>query len=147
MALIDELAEVNVDWARCRAVVRADNPFLVVGRLPAWILVEYMAQSVAVFAGYARASGGGEYRHGLLLGCRNLWLADVALEVGSRLEIEVNEVARYEQLGSFNGKVTWGDTDAAKGTISVYETREWPTRRTGCGSGRRDEDIDDRSQR
>ncbi len=126
MALIDELAEVNVDWARCRAVVRADNPFLVGDRLPAWILIEYMAQSVAVLAGYARASQGGEPRHGLLLGCRNLWFADVALEVGSRLEIEVSEVARYEQLGSFSGKVTGGDTEAAKGTISVYETREWP---------------------
>lgn len=133
MAFIDELVEAEGDRGRCRAVVRADNPFLIDDRLPVWTLVEYMAQSVAVFAGYARARRNHEPRHGLLLGCRNLRMADVALEIASQLDIEVAEIASYEQLGSFRARVSWKGIEAAKGTLSVYETVEWPAPSTGLG--------------
>lgn len=126
MAFIDELVSVEGDAACCRALIRVDNPFLLDNRLPAWVLVEYMAQSVAVFAGYTRAARGMEHRHGLLLGCRNLRMADVALEIGTRLEIEVVQTARFESLGSFAGKVTCDETMAASGTLSVYTASEWP---------------------
>lgn len=135
MAFIDELVSAEGDAARCRAVIRADNPFLLNNRLPVWVLVEYMAQSVAVFAGYMRASRGTERRHGLLLGCRNLRMADVALEIGTRLEIEVVQIARFESLGSFAGKVTCNETVAASGTLSVYEASEWPAPGTGLADG------------
>lgn len=135
MAFIDELVEAGGGTALCRAVVRADNPFLMRGRLPAWILVEYIAQSVAVFAGYIRASRGDEHRHGLLLGCRNLSLTEVALVPGSRLDIEITEIARFERLGSFKGRITCEDAEAASGTLSVYEATEWPVPRTGLDSG------------
>lgn len=129
MAFIDELVAVEGDTARCRATVRADNPFLIDNRLPPWILVEYMAQSVAILAGYTRSRDGDDHRHGLLLGCRKLWLADVALDVGASLEIQVAEITRFEGLGSFSGRVTCGAEEAASGTLSVYETIEWPTQR------------------
>lgn len=131
MAFIDELVSARGDTGHCRAVIRADNPFLLGNRLPAWVLVEYMAQSVAVFAGYIRASGGMVHRHGLLLGCRNLRMADVALEVGTRLEIDVVETARFENLGNFSSKVICNASVAARGTLSVYEAAEWPTPITG----------------
>lgn len=131
MAFIDELMAVDGDQGRCRALVRAGNPFLLDDRLPAWALVEYMAQSVAVFAGYARACKGDEHRHGLLLGCRNLHLADVALMIGSQLDIEVAEIASYEQLGSFSARVSCNGVEAARGTLSVYETEEWPASSSG----------------
>lgn len=131
MAFIDELVSAEGDTACCRALIRADNPFLLDNRLPAWVLVEYMAQSVAAFAGYTRALRGTEHRRGLLLGCRNLRMANVALEIGTRLEIEVVQTARFESLGSFAGKVTCDETVAASGTLSVYEASEWPAPGTG----------------
>jgi len=130
MAFIDELVSVTGESARCCGVVRADNPFLVEDRLPSWILVEYMAQSVALFAGFTRATQGKEHQHGLLLGCRNLRLEDVAFEIGSRLVVEVVETARFEQLGSFSGTVTFEEMEVGTGTLSVYETTEWPASRT-----------------
>lgn len=131
MAFIDELVSAEEDTGCCRTVIRADNPFLLNNRLQSWVLVEYMAQSVAVFAGHVRAARGMAHRHGLLLGCRNLHTSDVALEIGTILEIQVVETARFEGLGSFAGKVICNGTVAARGTLSVYETTEWPVARTG----------------
>lgn len=126
MAFIDELVEAGTNGARCRAVIRSDNPFLVDGRLPGWILIEYIAQSVAIFAGHRRASEDSEHRHGLLLGCRNLRISREAIDIGSRLDIEIEEFARFDRLGSFNGRVFCEESVAANGILSVYEAAEWP---------------------
>lgn len=126
MALIDGLVAVHEGSAHCIATVRADNPFLVNGRLPAWILVEYLAQSVAVFVGHLRSVEHAPHRHGLLLGCRNLRLADVALNVGDRLELFVEEIIRLDEFGRFSGIARLGENEVASGLLLLYECIDWP---------------------
>lgn len=126
MAFLDELVGMQEGSARCRAGIRADNPFLVDGMLPPWILIEYMAQSVAAFAGCLRAAEGREHRHGLLIGCRNVELGELALNVGDQLEVLVEETTRLDDFGSFRGTVHCADRQAARGSLLVYECAQWP---------------------
>ncbi len=126
MSFVDGIESCDEALARCRATIRADNPFLVDGRLPNWVLIEYIAQSVAMFAGYRRSIEGAPHRHGLLLGCRSMTLADVVLEVGDRIETEVEEVVRLDDFGRFNGTARRDGEVLAQGALSVVETQSWP---------------------
>jgi predicted hotdog family 3-hydroxylacyl-ACP dehydratase len=71
MILVDELVEWSPTHARVRAQVRRGGPFVDAGQLPGTILLEYMAQAVAVAEGMSgRVSGRGDI--GVLLGVREL---------------------------------------------------------------------------
>jgi predicted hotdog family 3-hydroxylacyl-ACP dehydratase len=91
MILVDELIEWSPTRALVRARVRPGGPFVIAGRMPATILLEYMAQAVAVAEGMAsRISLTSNARApGLLLGTRELELDVGDLAVGDILEIRV----------------------------------------------------------
>lgn len=135
MAFIDALVDVQPGCARCVATIRRDNPFLTNDRLPAWILVEYLAQSVAAFAGYLRAVEGKPRRHGLLIGCRNLRLTDAAPGVGDRLEMHVEEVVHLDDFGRFTGTARLEGRTVADGSLLVYESADWPRHETSLSNG------------
>lgn len=126
MAFIDELLDCDATAARCRAVIRADNPFLVGERLPGWVLLEYIAQSVAVFAGYRRRADGEAHRHGLLLGCRSMQLPGPDPRVKDVVDLRVEEVVRLDGFGNFRGAATCDGVLLAEGVLSVLETEQWP---------------------
>lgn len=99
MILVDELVEWSPTRARVRARVRPGGPFVVAGRMPATILLEYMAQAIAVAEGMRGRVGrvgpagpaSGERSPGLLLGTRELELDVQELAVGDILEIRVEQ--------------------------------------------------------
>lgn len=126
MALVDALVEIQESSAHCIGVVRSDNPFLVDGRLPTWVLIEYLAQSVAVFVSHLRSIDNTPHRHGLLLGCRNLRLADIMLDVGDRLDLFVEEIIRLDEFGRFSGTARLGEHEVASGSLLLYESTDWP---------------------
>lgn len=130
MALVDRLVAVHKSSAHCLAEVRSDNPFLIDGRLPAWVLIEYLAQSVAVLVGHLRSTERAPHQHGLLLGCRNLRLADVALNVGDHLELFVEEIIRLDEFGRFRGSARLGENEVARGSLLLYECVDWPSSTT-----------------
>ncbi len=125
MLFVDELVEIDDSSARCVATIRVDNPFLIGDRLPGWVLMEYIAQSVAIFAGHVRTTQGSEGRHGYLLGCRSLRLAEVELKVGDSIELFVEEAARLDSFGSYKGKAWHQGLEVAFGVLSVFESVEW----------------------
>jgi predicted hotdog family 3-hydroxylacyl-ACP dehydratase len=100
MILIDELVEWSPERALVRARVRAGGPFVVAGRMPATILLEYMAQAIAAAEGMSGRQRERAPSHqashqasrqapGLLLGTRELELDAEELSVGDTLEIHV----------------------------------------------------------
>ena len=100
MLLVDELVEWSRTEARVRATIRPGGPFVVDGRVPATILLEYMAQAIAVAEGMS-AQRDGSRGVGLLLGTRELNLSCDHVGVGDVLEIHVRQqyadtsLARY----------------------------------------------------
>ncbi|GJL82854.1 MAG: hypothetical protein DHS20C01_24880 [marine bacterium B5-7] len=126
MLLIDELVSVADRTAHCVGYVRRDNPFLMDGHLPAWALLEYIAQAVATLAGYLRLTAGDQYLHGLLLGCRRMEFEDVLPSVEDRLDLHVEEILQLDKLGNFKGCAWLAGRKIASGVLSVYETEYWP---------------------
>jgi len=93
MLLIDTLTGATDVSLQASCVVRNDGLFnLADGRVPAMTMVEYMAQTVAAFAG-VRATGNGErVKPGLLLGARNFTSSVAFLTPGDQLDISVTLV-------------------------------------------------------
>lgn len=110
MLLVDELIAWSWEQAWVQATVRAGGPFVIGGQMPGTILLEYMAQAIAVAEGMAtRAAGGdpqagaqvGEGAVGLLLGTRDLELRVGWLAVGDRLDLRVRREASDGQLARY----------------------------------------------
>jgi predicted hotdog family 3-hydroxylacyl-ACP dehydratase len=118
MILVDELVEWSPTRARVRAEVRRGGPFVSEGRLPATILLEYMAQAIAVADGMTgRATG--RHEMGLLLGVRELQLTVDAVAIGDLLDIDVVHRFRDGKLASYDCEVRRAGLVLANGAVNV----------------------------
>jgi predicted hotdog family 3-hydroxylacyl-ACP dehydratase len=126
MILVDELVLVEGPRTVCRVTLRPDSPFAEGGRVPAAAAIEYMAQTVGVYAGL-RARGHGEPpRIGYLLGTRDMTLELDSFAVGDELLVEAVHVWGDEALGSFDCAVRRGGETVAVATLNVYQGAEPP---------------------
>lgn len=122
MILVDELIEWSPTHAQVRAQVRRGGPFVSDGQLPATILLEYMAQAVAVADGMSgRESGRREI--GLLLGVRELKLEIDAVAIGDVLDIHVAHRFRDAALASYDCEVRRAGRVLASGAVNVMISR------------------------
>lgn len=121
MRLIDELLEADATHAVARATVRNTQLFVDDAGMPAWIGIEYMAQTIAAWGGMqARGTGEGP-RPGFLLGSRRYACDVPAFPVGSVLTIDVRlEMAGDDGLSMFACTLAQDGTDVARATVSVF---------------------------
>lgn len=121
MILVDELVEWSPTHAQVRAQVRRGGPFVQDGQLPATILLEYMAQAVAVAEGMSgRVSGRRDSPGmGVLLGVRELKLEIDAVEIGDVLDIHVAHRFRDDALASYDCEVRRTGQVLASGAVNV----------------------------
>jgi predicted hotdog family 3-hydroxylacyl-ACP dehydratase len=83
----DFVAEVDIGAA---------SPFFDGRGVPGWIALEYMAQTVAAFAGVEGAREGGGVRPGLLLGARVFTCARERFLEGETLSVAVRRILRQD---------------------------------------------------
>src|SRR5688500_4605857 len=96
MRLLDRLVTVDDDHAVAEVDVPADGLFVQDGEVPAWVGIEYMAQTVSVWAGARAQRRGGAPRIGLLLGSRRYEAHRSGFPSGATLRIET----RCEMMGA-----------------------------------------------
>jgi predicted hotdog family 3-hydroxylacyl-ACP dehydratase len=123
MLLIDELLEADADHAVSRVSLTERSTFVVDGKVPALVTVEYMAQTIAAFAGTQQRAKGEAIQLGFLMGCRSMTLAVESLSVGDELRVEVKQVWASDKLGQFECAVTRDGLPIAQATLSVYQGR------------------------
>jgi predicted hotdog family 3-hydroxylacyl-ACP dehydratase len=125
MLLIDRVHSHSDDLTVCVVEVKADSLFTVEreGRreVPAVVGIEYMAQTVAAYAGLAAGKEGRAPRIGFLIGCRELRLEVDAFAAGDVLLVEARRVWGQSDLGSFVCKITRDGVTLASGTLTVYQ--------------------------
>jgi len=85
MCLLDEITGREAGGVTCAARVRPGCPLLVGGALPAWALLEYVAQAAAALRGLE----GGPVAGGALAAIRDATLDPSPLSVGAALEVQV----------------------------------------------------------
>ena len=121
MILIDEILDIGERSLSARVALSEGSPFVEDGKLPALVTIEYMAQSVAAFAGALRRAAGKPVRLGFLIACREMELEVDSLFVGDELEVTVNQVWTDEQLGKFDCLVTRRGEKISRASLSVYQ--------------------------
>jgi predicted hotdog family 3-hydroxylacyl-ACP dehydratase len=124
MILIDEVLEASAGRIVARVTLRPTSLFVEGDRVPALVAIEYMAQTIAAYAGLRARAAGGPPRIGFLLGTRELALEVDAFAVGDELTIEARHVWGDEQLGSFQCAVLRAGRTLASALVNVYEGDE-----------------------
>lgn len=122
MVLLDRIE--GWEDRRLAAVVgiRGDSPFFQPDRgVPAYIGIEYMAQSCAAYAGLEAVNAGCPVRIGYLLGtrrylCKVLWFAP-----GQQLKVEISELFRDRVIGVFDCRIICEGREMAAAQLTVYQ--------------------------
>ncbi len=96
MCLLDEVIESQGPYLRARLTVREDgffNDAVSGGGVPAWVGLEYMAQTAAAHVGVEHRLAGNAPRIGFLLGTRRYRCNVPAFVPGTVLTVSVERVA------------------------------------------------------
>lgn len=120
MIVIDELVSYNEATVDVVAQIRAGQPWVQAGRVPATFCIEYMAQTIGCLAGMKAREEGRKLKIGFLLGTRELTLNVDYLYVGDQLRIHAKHVFGDEKLGSFSCELRRGDELVATATLNVF---------------------------
>ncbi|GJG95375.1 hotdog family protein [Cupriavidus pauculus] len=121
MRLVDELLEADATHAVARATVRPTQLFVDEAGMPAWIGIEYMAQTIAAWAGMRARETGNKPVPGFLLGTRRYACNTAAFAAGSVLTIHVQlEMAGDDGMSMFACTLAQDGNEVARATVSVY---------------------------
>lgn len=93
MVLLDKVVEVGEGHIVVELTVRDDGLFSGADHtVPAWVGLEYMAQTVAAFSGYQRRCRGQDIQLGFLLGTRYYQSAAGSFSCGTRLRVRAEKI-------------------------------------------------------
>jgi predicted hotdog family 3-hydroxylacyl-ACP dehydratase len=122
MLLIHRLTQADNERAIAEVDVRADSPFARDDGIPAWIGLEYMAQTVAAWAGARALRLGAHPKLGFLLGTRRFESTVQIFPRGKVLRVDVHcEMMADNGLGQFDCQIEMDETVVCRARISVFE--------------------------
>jgi predicted hotdog family 3-hydroxylacyl-ACP dehydratase len=119
MKLIDALIAYDEGKSVARVDVRPTSAFFENGGVPAWVGIEYMAQTVAAHAGFAARRRGEPPAVGFLLGTRSYESRVGSFPNGSRLTIEVAPLWTDAGVAAFDCTIALDET-LAKAVLNTY---------------------------
>ena len=96
MLLLDEVLDYGEDWLSAQVHITRHSQFVESDAVPALVVIEYMAQTVAALAGIRAKKNGAAVRIGLLLGTRKFDSNVDSIAVGVDLKIHVEELFSEE---------------------------------------------------
>jgi len=89
MLLIDEICGMEGDYFKAKVRITPASPFFSGNGVPAWVGLEYMAQTVSAYSGAKGLAAGQEIRLGMLLGTREYAAETPFFESGLELDVLV----------------------------------------------------------
>ncbi len=134
MILIDHVVHHEVKKTVCGVTIGPHSLFQdQLGRVPNWIGIEYMAQSVAAHAGLLAHAHGVPIRVGFLLGTRRTICYQSRFEQGQALLIQVEPRHGGEPVAIFACTIRDREsgTLCMEGTLNVHETQQVSSSSTG----------------
>lgn len=121
MLLLDEVLDGGAQFARCRLTITPASPFADNDGVPIWVGIEYMAQTIAVYAGLQAELAGEPVKVGFLLGTRRFQSDFAYFQFGDVVDIEVTEsFAQGDGLSVFSCVVT-SSRGVQRAQITVYQ--------------------------
>lgn len=128
MLLLDELLDYGPEHVDCAVTIRNESLFCEAAKgMPAWVGVEYMAQTAGTFAGIADVQAGRAPGVCLLLGARSYRAETAYFPIGARLRIAARLALLDENdLAAFDC-VIYSEQDEkimARGDIKAYRPKD-----------------------
>lgn len=108
MILLDEVVACVDDYAEARVTIRRDAPFFdaALDAMPAWVGIEYMAQTIALWGGDQQLRSGREIKVAFLLGTRAYRSNVAQFPPGALLSVRVDALYGEESgLGAFGCRI------------------------------------------
>ena len=124
MSLLDKVVEYGEDWLTAEVTISPDTLFLADDVVPAWVGVEYMAQTIAAFAGILAKTHQQDVKLGFLLGTRKYTSSVSSFPIGTRLLIRVEkELQSDDGLGVFNCSID-ADNISVTARLNVFQPKD-----------------------
>jgi predicted hotdog family 3-hydroxylacyl-ACP dehydratase len=125
MLLIDRLVEASEDHAVGEVLIGESSTFYRSGRgVPAYVGLEYMAQTVAAFDGARRLATGEAPGVGFLLGTRRYKAERGYFQPGELLSIRANMVFSENGMASFDCGISIGGEICVAAMLNVYRPED-----------------------
>lgn len=122
MCLIKRVLDWGEDWCRVEVDVADSGAFIIDGFVPAYVVIEYMAQTIAALAGLRAKAKGQSIQLGLLLGTRLLSSPVDKIKADATLTVWVKEIFIEENgLAVYECQVT-GEGIEVKSNLNVYQS-------------------------
>lgn len=121
MILIDGVEGYSDTEVASFVEITEDSPFIEEGAVPAYVGIEYMAQSIAAYSGIKARNAGEEVKIGYLVSSRNMSLSCASFAVGDRLNVKVELVYDESPMAVFDGTIYRDDALVAKARLNVYQ--------------------------
>lgn len=126
MLLLDRLLAADEGSALAEVTVPQDGLFLHDAGMPSWVGMEYMAQTVAAWAGWNAIRKGEAVKIGFLLGSRKYEAVQAFFAPGTQLRVRVEcDLMGDNGLGMFDCRIhdAHGE-ELASARISVFEPED-----------------------
>ncbi len=120
MMLLDKVIEFDDKSMSTELQVRNDGLFGDETSLPAWVGIEYMAQTVAAHTGMMNKLSGKPVTMGLLLGTRRFLTNIDKFTVGKVLRVKVERLIQDQGLSVFNCRIS-GENVEVSAKLNVYQ--------------------------
>lgn len=124
MSLLDKVIDSGENWLTAEVSIGPDTLFLNDQGVPAWLGIEYMAQTIGAYAGTLAKAHQQEVKLGFLLGTRKYESSVSCFPLGTRLLINVEkELQTDEGLGVFNCSIT-ADNILVSARLNVFQPKD-----------------------
>lgn len=120
MVLLSRVIEFDEENMLAEVIVRDDGLFGDGNSVPAWLGIEYMAQTIAALGGMKRRLAEKPLNLGFLLGTRRYDCNVGIFPVGSVLTISVNRLIEDQGMGVFDCRIT-AEGISASAKLNVYQ--------------------------
>ena len=123
MILIDDLVDAGKEHIVCRVTIRKSGLFfdLESRTVPGYVGIEFMAQTVAGWAGYQAWRVGEKPAIGFLLGCRSYQCEKAAFDEGTVLDIHAELIMKSDTMAAFRCSIQHKGERWATCELNVYE--------------------------
>ncbi|AMC34397.1 ApeP family dehydratase [Janthinobacterium sp. B9-8] len=122
MLLLDCAIAGNDTHFECEVTINADNLFFTGTGVGAWVGVEYMAQTVAAWAGWQARLAGQTPKIGFLLGSRRYSCSVSEFALGQVLRIRISRAFQADNgLGQFDCQILINQQEVAQAALTVFE--------------------------
>ena len=122
MRWLDRIAGYGDGWLEAEATIRPVGPLGDGTRVGAWTGIEYMAQTIAAYAGLRARMCDEPVKIGLLVGTRRYESLWPLFPVGSRLRVRVtHEYSADNGLSVFDCRINFDEIEVATAALSVFE--------------------------